>query len=78
MEVLSPSNPAHDRSLKHELYAEAGVPEYWIIDPRARTVEIFVLRGAAYQLLGRFGEGESARSDLLDGFAIDVDGIFPA
>ena len=78
MEVLSPSNPAHDRDLKYELYAEAGVPEYWIIDPHERTVEIFVLSSGAYELLGRFGENETADSQVLDGFAVSVNEIIPA
>ena len=78
MEVLSPSNPSHDRSLKYELYAEAGVPEYWIIDPHKRIVEIHVLRDASYRLLGRFGEDETARSELLEGFAVTVSAIIPA
>ena len=78
MEVLSPSNPSHDRSLKHELYAEAGVPEYWIIDPLERTVEIHVLRAGSYILLERFGEDETARSELLEGFAVTVSAITPA
>ena len=78
MEVLSPSYPSHDRSLKHELYAEAGVPEYWIIDPLERTVEIHVLRAGSYILLGRFGEDETARSELLEGLAVTVSAITPA
>ena len=78
VEVLSPSNPAHDRSLKYELYAEAGVLEYWIVDPRQRTVEIHLLRDGAYELAGQWGVGEVARSELLDGFAVSVDEIIPA
>ena len=78
MEVLSPSNPSHDRSLKYELYQEAGVLEYWIIDPRERTNEIHVLRAGSYILLGRFGEDETARSEQLEGFAVPVDDLIPA
>ena len=78
MEVLSPSNPEHDRSLKYQLYAEAGVPEYWIIDPHERTVELFVLRDGRYALLGRYAEDNIARSEVLEGFALTPDGIFPA
>ena len=78
IEVLSPSNPAHDRSLKYDLYAEAGVLEYWIVDPRQRTVEIHLLRDGAYELTGQWGVGEVARSELLDGFAVSVDEIIPA
>ena len=78
MEVLSPSNPAHDRSLKYQLYAEAGVPEYWIIDPHERRDEVFVLRGGDYELLGRYGDNDTARSEVLEGFAFKPDEIFPA
>lgn len=78
IEVLSPSNPAHDRSLKYQLYAEAGVLEYWIIDPRERTVEINVLRDGAYELTGKWGEDEVAHSELLEGFAVSVNEIIQA
>ncbi len=78
MEVLSPSNPYHDVRLKYEIYAEAGVPEYWIIDPRERTAEIHVLRDGSYRLLGSFGEDEIASSEVLAGFAVLVNEIFSA
>lgn len=78
VEVLSPSNPAHDRNLKYDLYAEAGVQEYWIIDPHRRTVEIHLLRSGAYVQHGKWQEGEAARSVVLDGFSVPVDEIIPA
>ncbi len=78
MEVLSPSNPEYDRTLKYEIYAEAGVPEYWIIDPHERTIEVFALRDGSYEQLGRYGEGETARSELLDGFTAAINEIIPA
>ena len=78
LEVLSPSNPDHDRGVKFAVYAEAGVHEYWIIDPRQRTVELSVLRRGAYELLGHFGEDETTRSEALDGFSIFINEMFPA
>ena len=39
VEVISPSTARTDRSRKRDLYLEKGVPEYWIVDPDARTVE---------------------------------------
>lgn len=38
-EVVSPSNQAHDRVRKRRLYAEHGVPYYWLVDPGERTLE---------------------------------------
>ncbi len=78
MEVLSPSNAEYDRELKYEIYAEAGVPEYWIVDPHERTVEVFVLRDRGYEPRGRYSEGETARSEILDGFTAAIDEIIPA
>lgn len=77
VEVLSPSNPAHDRKLKYDLYADAGVQEYWIIDPHSRTVEIHVLRGETYGQHGKWRDGEVASSATLDGFAVPVREIIP-
>ena len=65
LEVLSPSNWLTDRRDKFQLYAEAGVREYWVADPKAQTIEVFVLRDGAYELLGKFGLGERARSEVL-------------
>lgn len=72
VEVLLPSNPWHDRHTKFELYAQAGVTEYWMVDVEQRIVEVYVLRGRAYVPRGIFGEDDMASSELLDGFAIGV------
>jgi Uma2 family endonuclease len=37
VEVESPSNPAYDYQTKRTLYLSNGVPEYWIVNPIART-----------------------------------------
>ena len=78
VEVLSPSNWLDDRRTKLEIYAEAGVAEYWIVDPRDRTIEVFALNEDRYDLHERFGDGETASSRLLDGFSVAVDEIIPA
>lgn len=41
IEVLSPSTEARDRGLKLDRYRHFGVPEYWIVDPDARRVEVW-------------------------------------
>ncbi len=43
IEIISPSNPSHDFILKLHLYADAGVREYWIIDPRQERILIYNL-----------------------------------
>jgi Uma2 family endonuclease len=48
IEVISPSNRGRDLLLKRALYARAGVKEYWLLDPEARTIEILALEGDAF------------------------------
>ena len=78
VEVLSPSNPTHDRNTKFRAYALAGVREYWIVDPEVRTIEINVLRGQAYAPLGSFGVDEQTRSEVLADFSVRVGDVCPA
>lgn len=49
-EVLSPSTRNIDRSKKMPVYAQSGVKHYWIIDPRAKTLEVFELQGDKWVL----------------------------
>jgi Uma2 family endonuclease len=49
VEILSPSNRGHDLIRKSALYAEAGVPEYWVVDPVARHLIIGRLRDGYYE-----------------------------
>jgi Uma2 family endonuclease len=78
VEVLSPGNWLVDRREKFRVYAKAGVREYWIVDPKARTVELFCLRGSTYALTGKYGAGETVRSEVLPGFEVKVEEVCPA
>lgn len=70
VEALSASTRRTDRLEKPVEYARAGVREYWIVDPDGQTVEVSVLRGGAYELLGKWGRGEEAHSEVLAGFRV--------
>jgi len=39
IEILSPSTARRDRIVKRALYQRAGIPEYWLVDTDARTIE---------------------------------------
>jgi Uma2 family endonuclease len=77
VEVTSPWTLKTDRMEKFTEYARAGVAEYWLVDPEARTVEVYVLRQGAYVPHGRWGPGETASSALLTGFAVAVADVCP-
>ena len=60
VEVVSPSNPGNDLVLKRHAYAVAGIPEYWIVDRRDRTLRVLRL-GRAGQVRRRHrGRGGGA------------------
>ncbi|MBI3921509.1 MAG: Uma2 family endonuclease [Armatimonadetes bacterium] len=80
-EVISPRTAQSsgtediDRVTKLMEYAQAGVREYWLVNPAEPGIEVFVLRNGDYHVLGKWGAGETARSELLPGFEIPVDSV---
>ena len=78
VEVVSPDDPDRDLVEKRADYAEARIPEYWIVDPRDETITVLALEGGAYVEHGVFAAGDSAGSRLLQGFAADVTTVFDA
>ena len=77
-EVVSPDDPDRDLIEKRADYAEAGIPEYWIVDPRDETITVLVLDGDTYVEQGVYSAGDSAASSLLTGFAADGTAVFDA
>ena len=78
VEVVSPDKPARDLVDKPADYAEAGVPEYWIVNPQTETITVLKLEGKAYVEHGVFTRGATATSALLSGFAVSVDAAMDA
>ena len=77
-EVVSPDDPQRDLVEKRADYAEGGIPEYWIVDPRDDTITVLTLQGGAYVEHGVFRRGAIATSPLLEGFTADVAAVFDA
>jgi len=48
VEILSPHNARHDTVTKFRQYQRAGVKEYWIVDPNAKTVQVHILENGKY------------------------------
>jgi Uma2 family endonuclease len=78
VEVLSPSTIRVDQSVKLDAYEQAGVPEYWLADPKTRTVTVYALPagGHEYVLYGRFGPDETLTSSQLTGLELPVASLF--
>lgn len=58
VEILSPSTATVDRTVKRRVYEEAGVRRYLLLDPSARTLEVFLLDGPTYRLEASLGPEE--------------------
>ena len=78
VEVISPDDPRRDRVVKWREYARAGIPEYWLIDPAAATVEVYLLQGQGYKLDRTLQAGDELTSDQLPGWTLAVADLFKA
>ncbi len=76
VEVLSPSNRGHDRLTKRALYARAGVREYWIVDPMARTLEVFALHLDAFHAVQTAASLDRIASPLLPTLDLTAADVF--
>ena len=76
VEILSPSTAERDRIVKSDLYAQHGVHEYWIVDPDARTITVFLLNEGEFEEVDTYSERETLTSPILAGFSIALDEIF--
>lgn len=54
VEVLSRSTGRYDKGHKKRMYEKLGVKEYWIVDPRNRTVEIYHIQDGIQELDGYY------------------------
>jgi len=74
IEVASPSTMGYDRREKQDLYARAGVREYWIVHPTDVMIELLVLApgGGAYQSLGVFRRESRLPTEVLAGLPFGV------
>jgi Uma2 family endonuclease len=71
IEILSPSTAHRDRGRKYDIYEQYGVREYWLVDPEALFVEVYVRAGEKFARHGVFGRGEKFISPTLNA-EIDV------
>ena len=74
VEVLSPGTTRRDLGEKLRLYAEAGVIEYWIVDPRERTFEFLANDGGTFRL--RLSDGAIYRSVEISGLELDLEAFW--
>jgi Uma2 family endonuclease len=75
-EVLSPSTVRIDRIKKMRIYAKGGVSYSWLIDPAAKTLEIFRLESGRWILLGVHGENDIVRAEPFHEIEIALENLW--
>ena len=78
VEILSEGTGRKDREIKRSEYAMAGVSEYWIVDPEARTIELLRLNVSAgsCNTVAVYRVEDHLTSELFPGFSIGLAGLF--
>jgi Uma2 family endonuclease len=76
LEVVNEDKPERDLVDKRNDYAEGRVPEYWIVNPQTETIMVLRLRSNAYEEAGTYRRGDTANSEVIVGFSVDVSAVF--
>lgn len=80
LEVVSGGHEGRKRDLvtKRREYAQAGIKEYWIVDPKKSVIHVLTLERSSkkYKLHGKFTAGQTASSKMFKGFTVPVNEVF--
>ncbi|MBE7173457.1 MAG: Uma2 family endonuclease [Williamsia sp.] len=77
VEILSPGNSRKEVRLKFELYEEAGVKEYWLVNPAEQNLVVYVQKEAGKFEGGKmYTDGDQLESWAVPGFILEVSEIF--
>jgi len=74
-EILSPSNSAIEMQRKLNLYRDAGVREYWVVDGEHKTLNVYLFDGEE-TVTRAYGEKDSAPVAVLPGLSIALGPVF--
>lgn len=75
VETLS-SDRNRDLVMKRAIYAEAGIPEYWLVDPVNDTITVLELSGTQYAERSVLSGGDTLTTATIPGFEVELDQIF--
>lgn len=76
-EVLSPGTRQFDVVEKRAVYARAGVSDLWLVDPSAKTLEVFVLRDGAWLLAAALGDDQAVQIAPFDAISFPLAALWP-
>ncbi|MBF0459612.1 MAG: Uma2 family endonuclease [Nitrospirae bacterium] len=75
-EIVSTGTYRRDTNIKKEIYEKYGVPEYWIVIPELKIIEVLTIDNGKYKTLS-YAEGEgTVTSKVIDGLQVNIKDIF--
>ena len=74
-DILSPSTTLRDKILKFRRYLQAGVREYWIVEPDSNTVFVYILKNGDY-IAHSYGIDDEVPVHVLEGCVIKLSEVF--
>jgi len=77
IEILSDSTSKKDLNDKYAIYEESGVKEYWIVMPKERLVEVFVLEDGKYRRIKTYVHDEIVSPITFPELEVLLDDVFP-
>ena len=72
IEIVSPSNPSHDYITKLSLYHDAGVREYWIVDPQSKYIHVYNMETGNLDV---YSFNDTVKASIYDDLLIDFSSI---
>lgn len=70
IEIVSPSNPSHDYITKLSMYHDAGVREYWIVDPQNQKIYVYNMEGETF-ILNAYSFHDTVKARIFEDLSID-------
>lgn len=71
-EILSPSTNRIDRTRKLPIYARAGIPHAWLIDPATQTLEVYRLEAGYWVVAAVHGGDDRVRAMPFEAITVDL------
>ena len=77
VEIVSPSNTKKELWIKFGAYLDAGIREYWVVDPEQKSVQVHVYEKGHY-ISSVYKMNETIRSAVLQGFTVELKTLWEA
>jgi Uma2 family endonuclease len=76
VEILLPSNTATEMQRKFNVYRDAGVREYWVLDGENKSLTVYLFNGNNSLNSRSYGEKDIAPVTVLNGLSIELSPVF--